>query len=267
MALAAAWLAYSTIKPIAAAEMHVFVDSPSPSVVQQPAYPVGALIQRAELFGRVMTSPPAVAHIAQLTKIPKDQLGAYARTTALVPAAFREPASEERAAEILIQDRPYRLEVEARTTTPVLDIYTHAPTLAEAKRLADAAYSDLQQRLGKMADDEGIAVKDRVVLRRLGPPRGGPINNGMAAAVGAFTYLIAFALVFLLLRRLIRDPAEAARPRPRYADTDAWPTRGGSRRGCSRCSSWSSGSCRSTTSTSRCRCRSTSASTGSCSRS
>jgi O-antigen ligase len=226
VALAAAWLAYSTIKPIAAAEMHVFVDSPSPSVVQQPAYPVGALIQRAELFGRVVTSPPAVAHIAQLTKIPKNELGAYARTTALVPAAFREPASEERAAEILMQDRPYRLEVEARTTTPVLDIYTHAPTLGEAKGLADAAYSDLQQRLGKMADDEGIAVKDRVVLRRLGPPRGGPINNGMAAAVGAFTYLIAFALVFLVLRRLFRDPAEAARPRPRYADTDAWPHTG-----------------------------------------
>src|SRR4051794_19216107 len=209
VALAAAWLAYSTIKPVAAAEMHVFVDSPSPSVVQQPAYPVGALIQRAELFGRVMTSPPAVAHIAQLAKIPKGQLGAYARTTALVPASFREPVSEERAAEIHIQDRPYRIEVESRTTTPVLDIYTHAPTLGEAKLLADAAYSDLQQRLGKMADDEGIGVKDRVVLRRLGPPRGGPINNGMAAAVGAFTYLIAFGLVFLLLRRLFRDPAEA----------------------------------------------------------
>ena len=226
VALAAAWLAYSTIKPIAAAEMHVFVDSPSPSVVQQPAYPVGALIQRAEMFGRVMTSPPAVHHIAQLAKVPEHRLGAYARTTAIVPSSFREPSSEERAAEILIQDRPYRLEVEARTTTPVLDIYTHAPTLAEAKRLADAAYSDLQQRLGKMADDEGIAVKHRVVLRRLGPPRGGPINNGMAAAVGAFTYLIAFALVFLLLRRLTRDPAEAARPRQRYADTDAWPHTG-----------------------------------------
>src|SRR4051812_37124178 len=76
VALAAAWLAYSTIKPIAAAEMHVFVDSPSPSVVQQPAYPVSALIQRAELFGRVMTSPLAVAHVAQLAKVPEDQLGA-----------------------------------------------------------------------------------------------------------------------------------------------------------------------------------------------
>src|SRR3954453_6969120 len=80
VALGAALLAHGSIKPIAASSMHVFVDAPSPSVVQRPGYPVGALIDRGELFGRVMTSPPAVDHIARLAKVPPKEIGAYART-------------------------------------------------------------------------------------------------------------------------------------------------------------------------------------------
>src|SRR6188472_707995 len=106
-ALAAAVLAHGTVKPIAASSLHVFVDTPSTSVVQQPSYPFDSLVERGELFGRLITSQPAVTHIAQLAGVPPNQVGAYARTTSAVPAAFREPTSEERAAEILVAYRPY----------------------------------------------------------------------------------------------------------------------------------------------------------------
>ncbi len=70
VALVSAVLAYGTVKPVAAASTHVFVDTASPSVVHRPDYPVSALIQRAELLGRVMTSPPVVEQIARRADVP-----------------------------------------------------------------------------------------------------------------------------------------------------------------------------------------------------
>jgi O-antigen ligase len=224
VALVSALLAYGAVKPVAAASTQVFIDTAPPSVVHRPVYPVSALIQRAELLGRVLTSPMMVERTARIAGVPADQIGATAHTTARVPAAFKEPMSEERANDILDSALPYRIEVEARLPTPVLDIYTHAPSTAAAVRLADAAVAALEQRLRAIADEEGLAESDRVVLRRLGTARGSVVNAGMAAAVAAITLLLVFGLVFAALRRLTREPqAAAARPLPAAHAGDAWP--------------------------------------------
>ena len=46
---------------------------------------------------------------------------------------------------------PYRLEVQARPTAPILDIYTQAPSTAEAQRLADEAAAGLRDYLRAVA--------------------------------------------------------------------------------------------------------------------
>jgi O-antigen ligase len=216
-------LAYASVKPAAVASTHVFVDTAPPSVAHRPVFPIAALIDRAELLGRIVTSPPLVQQIAHRAGVPAAQLAAEARTTASVPSAFKEPGSEERASEILISDLPYRLEVEARQTTPVLDIYTRAPSAAEAVRLANAAVASLQRRLTTLGDDQRVAASDRVVLRQLGPARGGVVNSGMRAAIGLITFVVVFVLAFAAMRYATRKRVRtSARELPADAD-DAWP--------------------------------------------
>jgi hypothetical protein len=224
IALVAALLAYGTVKPVAAASTHVFVDTAPPSVVHRTAYPVSGLIQRAELLGRVATSPPMVEQIARIAGVPADQVGAEARTTARVPAAFTEPASEERASDILTADLPYRIEVQARLWSPILDVYTRAPSTTAAEGLADAAVAAMEQRIRSLADDDGLAASDRVVLRQLGPARGGFVNPGMAIGVGVVTFVVVLALAFAALWFLIGQRGSAVLPPPpeRWSH-DVWP--------------------------------------------
>lgn len=226
IALVAALLAYGTVKPVAGASTQVFVDTAPPSVVHRHVYPVSALSQRAELLGRVLTSPDMIDQIARRVGVPADQIGADARTTANVPAAFTEPGSEERANAILISDLPYRVEVQARQTTPVLDIYTRAPSTAMAVRLAEESVAGLQQRIRALGDEQRLPASERVVLRELGAARGGVVNPGMAVAIAVFAFLVVFGLAFAGLRYATRTDEPRARTAPLALDvgTDgAWP--------------------------------------------
>src|SRR3954468_21213821 len=139
VAIVAAVWAHGTVKPVAVGSTRVFVDTAAPSVVHRAYYQPSSLIQQTEFLARVMTSPPVVGQIAGRAGVPANDLAADARITIGVPVAFTEAESEERASEIRVAGRPYRIQVQARPTTPVLDIYTQAPSTEGARRLADAA--------------------------------------------------------------------------------------------------------------------------------
>ena len=237
---------------IAAATTHVLIDT-SPSIVQQRAYPqdLGTLIKRAELLGRVLVSPPVLERVAQRTSIPSGQLGGLARTTASVPLALTEPDSERRASEIAVSRQPYKIEVQSRPTTPVLDIYTQAPTTDEAIRLANASVVELGAYMRSLAAQQGIPDDKLVALRQLGGARGGIINARASKAIAMLTFLVFFALTFAFLfgldrlqRRRRGGPAEVEAPgngapaeleapgngalalrarRPHAVATDDWP--------------------------------------------
>ncbi len=170
----------------------------------------------------MLTSPPVTGDVARRAHVPHGQLAAEMRSTARVPAVYTEPASEERASQLVTEGWPYRLEVEARQWSPILDIYAHAPSEAEAVRLADAAVAALQQRLRSLGDDAGLAANDQVVLRPLGRPRGGVVNAGMAIAVATLTFILTFTLVFLAVSRLSRPQRPGLRAAADDGE-DAWP--------------------------------------------
>jgi hypothetical protein len=88
---------------VSAATTHVLIDLPEPSLTQRRALrPVlDTLIKRGELLGRVMVSPPVVYRIAERLRIAPEEIGASARSTAEVPVTLLEPASEQRANDIL----------------------------------------------------------------------------------------------------------------------------------------------------------------------
>jgi len=211
---------------VAAATTHVFVDTAVPSVIHRGEYPVSALIKRAELLGRVMVSQSIVDRIARRAHVPAREIGVGARSSADVPLALSEPGSEQRASEIAGEGLPYRVEVQARPDTPVLEVYTEAPSVAGAEALGRASVAGLEEYLADVADSESLAATDRVRLRTLGPTQGAVVNGGMPGAVALVTFLVAAGLTWfgltLLTRRRLGQPL-IREPRTPGRVGDDWP--------------------------------------------
>ena len=204
---------------VAAATTQVLIDWPAPSIVERQLYPqdLDGLGNRAELLGRVMASPVVLESVARRLKVPEDQVGAFARSTGDVPRALTEPGSEVRAAEIQWSRSRYRIEVQARPGQPIIDIYSQAPSTAEAEALGTAAVDSLRDYLRDLAARQSFKLAEPVRLRQLGLSRGAVVNSQAPLAIFVITFMTAFAaaacvllgLIFLRQRRMA-----AAMPAP-----------------------------------------------------
>ena len=208
---------------VAAAETHVFVDDPGVSIVDRRAGTddVANLQKRAVLYGRVMTSQAVLAAIAKRAGVPAQQISGIARVTEGEPHSLLQIGSEERANQIRDSNAPYRLELQSSPAEPILAIYSEAPSLDTARRLADSAVPGLQDYLKQLAQQEGFPQRNVPVLRQLGSAQGGVTNNGARIMIGGLTFITAFALSFAGLFVLIRRPW-----RPRDDDEPPSPARG-----------------------------------------
>jgi hypothetical protein len=216
-----------------AARTHVLVDTPAPSIVQRRALDedYDSLVRRAELYSRAMVSRPVLERIAKRAGLQPGSVGGSGRITADVPLAFAEPASEERAADIRVSQLPYHIEVQARPTAPIIDVYTQAPSLDEATRLGDAAAPALRDYLRGLAADQDFPQGNVASLHQLGAARGGQVNSGASLATGVLAFVIGFvfscAVLLLIVLWFRRDYLRALASRltgPRDdPEGDDWP--------------------------------------------
>ena len=237
----------STDLHVAAATSHVMLDMPDRSIVDRraQAQELPTLIKRAELMGRAMLTPPVLADIGKRAGLPADAISGIARTTASVPIALTEPGSEQRADEIVEAKAPYRLEIQARPTSPILDVYALAPSVDEAIRLANAATLGLRDYLESLARRQDFPADQLVELRQLGPARGASINGKTPVLITVLSFFTGFGLTCLTLLGLMRlmasrgkariwaatprDTSESPGPHAREAvkrvvgDSDDWP--------------------------------------------
>jgi O-antigen ligase len=209
---------------VGAAAAHVLVDSQAPSVVRRRMLPqeFDAVTKRAELLARVMVSPPVVARTARRMGVPADRVAAVGRDTGSLPHALTEPDSEQRASDIVRSKAPYRLEIHARPTGPVLDVYAQAPSAEAAERLAEAAVAALDdhlRELGARRTDPQVGTR----LRLLGPAHGAVVNSGVPAVIAVLTFVVAFVTTCCaLLGAVALTRRRVAAPDPAAADGD-WP--------------------------------------------
>jgi hypothetical protein len=179
-----------------------------------------AMTERTEPLGRVMTSPAVLDRIAKRLGIDPEQISAATQVTQSAPRSLKEPNNERRAAGILSEGDPYRIESQADPNLPVLGIYTEAPTPAGATSLADTAVGALNDYLGDQGDRGGIPTADVVHLTQLGAARGGPVDSTAPWKIAALTFTVVFggclglAALIPAVRRGWRSgsrPATAAR--------------------------------------------------------
>jgi hypothetical protein len=218
---------------IGSAVSHVMVDTPESQLTDRRATweyfnEIGA---RADVLAQLMASAPVVDRIAERAGMRHEDIAAFAPVTATVVSVLTEPGSEQRAREIELSTRPYRLEIQSRTRAPLIDIYTQAPTVEEARRLADAAVEGLRTHLEASAVEAGLDPEEQVRLEPLGPTRGAVINAGAAPKIALLCFIVSFGLACSLLLALARrrrrpratsgrndgdgeDPAHAPASRP-----------------------------------------------------
>lgn len=204
---------------IAAATTHVMVDVPDVPVVERLALTqdLTALQKRAELYARLIVTPPVVDHIARRAGLPPGKISAVTRTTADVPIPLVEPGSEERASQIEGSRAPYRLEVQSSPAEPTFTIYAAAPTTAEALELADSAVLGVGDYLRELATRQGASERRAPVLRQLGAARGGLTNAKARIVIAGLTFVTAFALSFVALLLALRGLGLWSPPAPRRA--------------------------------------------------
>jgi hypothetical protein len=194
---------------VGAATVRMLVDTPDESILYRTALPqdLSNLEKRAELYGRLMTTPPVLEAIGKRAGVAPEQISGVARTTADVPIPLLEPGSEERANLIRDSRAPYRLEMQSDSYEPLLSIYVEAPSYEEAKRLADSVVPGLRDFLVGLARQQRFDEQMLPQLRQLGSARGDVTNGKARIVIGGLTFITAFGLTFailLLLRRWLR---------------------------------------------------------------
>lgn len=194
--------------------------------------------KRLNLIANLMTSPPVLAQIGRLAGVDSSQIDAGTQITEDVSRSFIEPDAERRASEIRTAHDPYKLEIQARPSLPVLDVYTQGPSVAAAENLANASIGGTNRYLRELARRDGVAGAAPVTLTQLGAAQGETLEPTARPLIALLTFLVAFAVCFGLLfglaqvrRGWLRAGAKAERgetgeeppPAPPRRLPDDWP--------------------------------------------
>jgi len=175
---------------------------------------------RADLLAHLMATEPVLEYIGRRAHVRPDQIAAVSPVTIVVAGPLAQPGSEMRARELVLNRRPYRLDIQQAPSSPVVDIYAQAPTVDGAERLANAAiagardyFAAVAARTGPFdAAREGLDPTNPVKLVQLGPPTGAALTSGAATKVALLTFMLAFSLAFVALRALVSRRARARAP-------------------------------------------------------
>jgi O-antigen ligase/polysaccharide polymerase Wzy-like membrane protein len=200
-----------------AAVTHILVDLPQEERHHVSAPDFETMTHRASLVGDVLASPPVLGRIADRLEIDPGSLAAASEVTEGVPSALTEPDAERRASEILDSHDPYRLDIQAKPTLPVIDVYAQAPTAAKAQRLANATAGAGNEYMRTLAARDGFPVVSRVQLTQLGGATGGALDPTAPVKIFALTFIVVFGVCFgvlALIAELRRGWLRAGRTGP-----------------------------------------------------
>ncbi len=186
---------------IATAHTSVIVEPPTPIALDPnaTAYGIQALNNRAVLLGNVLATPRSRAVLAGEMRTPIANLEVTAPGTPEYPLPDPDVDHTRKVTDMLHYNDQYRVSAEVSSTVPVIDLYSSAPSVAGAVRLANAGVALLRSYVSASATASKTPASDRVTLTQLGPAQGGITNPGASVQLAA----LAFALGVVCARLLI----------------------------------------------------------------
>lgn len=203
---------------IAAATTEVLVDSEE-TFLGDLHREIEPLTLRAGAYAHFVESEAMVNALSRASKIPAEQIAVHGPVANASEAA--DPTSEQRANDLRQDSEPYRVQVNFSGELPVLSIYTQAPTVEGARRLANGMATALRSVVSNIQDqsDSGLTKVDSVKIRQLGTAQAGVVSESASYVLGFLVFLGVFgaACILILVSRNVgdawreSDEADAAR--------------------------------------------------------
>ena len=162
------------------------VDTPSSQTVDlsdETGASITTLSSRATLLASVMTSSPIKDEIARRVGIDPDTL-----LTAGAGGALAAPPGRN---DIMLSASVPTVE---SGEVPIIVVKTQAPTTEVARRLADAAFDQLQESLTSTAGIDKVPDARRLVVRRLGDANAKTLRQGPGTTTGVAVGFVLFLL-------------------------------------------------------------------------
>ena len=137
----------------AAASTQMVVDAPKSALgnLKTSLVPYTA---RAIVFARLMTSPEALTYIGQAAGIPGNEISALGPAEIGAPTAVHTP-SVQVDGQLQAPKQKYVLRFDQNPDLPTVDIYSEAPTTAQALALANGAVTGFAQYLHQLDASNG----------------------------------------------------------------------------------------------------------------
>lgn len=194
---------------IASAHTSMLVEPPTPIALDPNAtvYGVQALLNRAILLGNVLATPHSRSVLAGQMHTPITNLEVTAPGTPQYPLPNPDVDHTRKVTDMLRYNDQYRVSFEVNSTVPVVDLYTAAPSVAAAKRLANSSVALLRAYVASAAATSKTPAADRVTLTQLGTAQGGVTNPGASLQLAALAFcvgVVAARLLIALVPRLRR---------------------------------------------------------------
>jgi hypothetical protein len=171
--------------------IEILVDSAN-SPIADTRRDLSGLIARAGVFARLIAGGNVVGEIAKTTGIPVKQIDVAGPTPL--------PGEAPGAAEPSLQFHPYGISVVQSETLPILTVVTRAPTVTEAKELADAVPEALSDLVNSIQAKQKTPASKQVEFRVLGPAQAAPVDEalGKKVALAIFVVVLAICLAAIL---------------------------------------------------------------------
>jgi hypothetical protein len=157
------------------------------------------LTSQANLVAEVMTTDPVLQRIGHLIGVPASQIEADAPVTAAVPRTIIEPDSGANAMALISAPDHYKLQIQVDPVSPIMHIYTQAPSAAAALSFATATVRALREYLNQLSGSRGVASPNRILIDQLGPPWGGVANSNAVKELGLLAFITGFAISLILI--------------------------------------------------------------------
>lgn len=148
----------------------------------------------ALVIANVMSSPELRNLIARQARIRPSDLAVDAPVPTYLPIAAQEPTGEKRSTQIIVEQDPYRLTIDATQALPNIGITAQAPSPQVAQRIAAAAQPALSAYLTGVETNAGTPLYERLVTRQLAPVQVAPDPYGGTSNVMGFAFLIGLTL-------------------------------------------------------------------------